>query len=118
MLPFSRPHTPYKELVVGFAGLGAMGYPMARNMITKVASPMIQHPVRVWNRSKEKAENLAKETGPGNVKIVDNPEDLALECDIIITNLANDDVVKSMYQQFAAALKACLYYSRSKLRVC
>lgn len=103
-LPFSRPHTPYKELVIGFAGLGAMGYPMARNLITKVASPMIQHPVLVWNRSKDKAENLAKETGPNSVKIVEKPEELALQCDIIITNLANDDVVKSVYQRFAAAL--------------
>lgn len=82
-----------------------MGYPMARNIATRLASPAIQHPVRIWNRSVAKAENLAKEVGQSKIKIVKNPEDLALECDIIITNLANDEIVKGIFERFAAALK-------------
>lgn len=82
-----------------------MGYPMARNMATRLQSPIIQHPIHVWNRSRAKADNLAKEVGAGHIKVVENPEDLATECDVIITNLANDEVVKSIYERFAAALK-------------
>lgn len=104
-IPFSRPQTPHKELVLGFAGLGAMGYPMARNIATRLASPAVQFPLRVWNRSTAKGEHLANEVGQSKIKIVEKPEDLALECDIIITNLASDEVVKGIFQQFAAALK-------------
>ncbi|EKM61550.1 uncharacterized protein PHACADRAFT_248231 [Phanerochaete carnosa HHB-10118-sp] len=104
-VPFSRPHTPHKELVLGFAGLGAMGNPMVRNLATRLQSPTIAHPIRVWNRTRAKCESLQNEVGKTHIEIVDNPEDLALNCDVIITNLANDDIVKAIYEKFATALK-------------
>ena len=41
---------------IGFIGLGAMGFPMARHL-TK------QHEVTVWNRTREKAERHSREQG-------------------------------------------------------
>ena len=99
-VPFSRPQSPHKELIVGFYGLGAMGYSMARNLTKNLPSPL-----RVSNRSRSRAEQLLKELGETKVKIVDNPANLALEADIIFTNLANDTVVREAYEGFVAALK-------------
>ena len=61
--PFSRPHTPHKELTIGFCGLGAMGYPMARNIATRQVSATFQPPILVWNRTRAKAEALQREAG-------------------------------------------------------
>jgi 3-hydroxyisobutyrate dehydrogenase len=41
---------------IGFIGLGAMGFPMARHLAK-------QHEVTVWNRTREKAERHAREHG-------------------------------------------------------
>lgn len=41
---------------IGFIGLGAMGYPMARHLAA-------EHEVLVWNRTSEKAERHAREHG-------------------------------------------------------
>ncbi|KAM5535897.1 hypothetical protein V8D89_006493 [Ganoderma adspersum] len=105
--PFSRPGTPGHHAVqIGFVGLGAMGYPMARNL----AKWRKEHvhgslPILVWNRTKAKADELIKETGEGLVVATDSVEHIANECDIIITNLANDEVVRKVYNQFAQALE-------------
>jgi 3-hydroxyisobutyrate dehydrogenase len=41
---------------ISFIGLGAMGFPMARHLAK-------EHPVTVWNRTREKAERHAREHG-------------------------------------------------------
>src|SRR5713226_10222293 len=41
---------------IGFIGLGAMGFPMARHLAK-------QHDLLVWNRTREKAERHAREHG-------------------------------------------------------
>ncbi|KAI0354664.1 NAD-P-binding protein [Trametes cingulata] len=105
--PFSRPTTPgHHALQIGFCGLGAMGYPMARNL----AKWRNQHvpgslPVLVWNRTRSKSEDLLKELGEEMITIADSLEQVASDCDIIFTNLSNDDVVRSVYQTFAKALQ-------------
>jgi 3-hydroxyisobutyrate dehydrogenase-like beta-hydroxyacid dehydrogenase len=48
------------------------------------------------------------ELGKGKVRIAQSTAQLAQDCDIIVTNLANDKIVKQTYQQFAEALKVCL----------
>lgn len=106
-VPFSRPDTPHKDLVVGFCGLGAMGFFMARNLANRLATTS-HSPLHVWNRTRSKSERLAQEVGESKIKVADKPEDLALECDIIITNLANDEVVKDTFEKFARALKASI----------
>ena len=112
--PFSRPGTPGHHAVqIGFVGLGAMGYPMARNL----AKWRKEHvhgslPILVWNRTKAKADELTKETGEGLIVTADSVEHIANECDIIITNLANDEVVRTVYQQFAQALEVSMPFFR------
>src|ERR1700691_2732902 len=104
-MPFSRPPTPHAHpLQICFYSLGNMGYLMARNLATyqsshSVASP----PLLVYNRTLSKCEQLATETG-GKIRIAQSAAQLVIESDIIITNLANDDVVKMVYIEFAKAL--------------
>ncbi|KAG1908364.1 NAD(P)-binding protein [Suillus fuscotomentosus] len=70
-IPFSRPPTPgVHPLQIGFCGLGAMGYLMARNLANSL----------ILNRLSSFADTL---------------DQLATECDVIFTCLANDAVVIS-----------------------
>lgn len=104
-IPFSRPATPGPNvLTVGWYGLGAMGYFMARNIANHRASHPGSPPLVVYNRSTSKSEQLQEQLGESKVKIAQSPEQLALECDVIFTSLATDAVVKSVYEQFAKAL--------------
>jgi 3-hydroxyisobutyrate dehydrogenase len=52
---------------VGWIGMGRMGYPMAERLLDA------GYDVSIWNRTRAKAEPLAKKGG----KVVDNPSDLA-----------------------------------------
>lgn len=66
---------------VGFAGLGRMGVPMARNLARA------GHTVKLWTRSGEKARDLAAELG---CTAVARPKDLSDAADVIVTMLADD----------------------------
>ena len=108
-LPYSRPQTPGRQnqLQIGWIGLGAMGYLMARNLANYRATHLDQQPpLIVWNRSKEKSEKLLLELGDGKVAIAETVVEVAAKCDIILTSLASDEVVKSVYKEIAAALQA------------
>ncbi|OCH95728.1 NAD-P-binding protein [Obba rivulosa] len=105
-MPFSRPATPGPHhCTIGWVGLGAMGYLMARNIARyRGTHHPGSAPVVVYNRTTSKSEKLQKELGEDKIKIAKTPGEVALECDVIITNLANDDVVKSIYKEYAKAL--------------
>jgi 3-hydroxyisobutyrate dehydrogenase-like beta-hydroxyacid dehydrogenase len=106
-MPFSRPSSPHAHpLQIGFCGLGNMGYRMARNLATHKSSHLVASPpLLVYNRTVSKSEELVREAGgEGKVRIAQSIAQLAIECDIIITNLGNDDVVKSIYVEFSKAL--------------
>jgi 3-hydroxyisobutyrate dehydrogenase-like beta-hydroxyacid dehydrogenase len=106
-VPFSRPTTPHAHpLQIGFYGLGNIGYFMARNLaIHETSHPVAPPPLLVYNRTVAKCEKLVKEVGgEGKARIAQSAAQLANECDIIITNLANDDVVKNVYAEFSMAL--------------
>ncbi|KAH9033044.1 NAD-P-binding protein [Lactarius hengduanensis] len=108
-MPYSRPQTPGRQnpVQVGWIGLGAMGYPMARNLANHRAANLEQQPpLLVWNRSKEKSEKLLHELGDGKVAIAESIVDVATKCDIVLTSLASDEVAKSVYKEIAAALQA------------
>ncbi|ETX13934.1 6-phosphogluconate dehydrogenase [Roseivivax halodurans JCM 10272] len=66
---------------VGFAGLGRMGAPMARNLVRA------GHEVSVWNRSAGKAEALAGETG---CHVAATPKALTEAAEVVVTMLADD----------------------------
>ncbi|KAJ8596256.1 NAD(P)-binding protein [Rhizopogon salebrosus TDB-379] len=102
-VPFSRPPTPGTHpLQIGFFGLGAMGYFMARNLANSRKSHL--SPILIYNRTVAKSQKLLAELGASSVKVADTIDQLATECDVIFTNLANDDVVTSVYNEFAKAL--------------
>lgn len=103
--PFSRPQTPHHGIQLAFCGLGAMGYPMAKNLANRHVSTPTSNPILIWNRSRAKCEKLLKELGDSKIKIADSLEEVAKESDMVFTNLANDVVVKDVYFQFARAIK-------------
>jgi 3-hydroxyisobutyrate dehydrogenase len=69
---------------IGFAGAGIMGAPMARHLAEA------GHDVRLWNRTREKAEEV---TG---VTVADSPESAAGGADVVLTMLSNADAVMSV----------------------
>ncbi|KAG2075168.1 NAD(P)-binding protein [Suillus decipiens] len=102
-IPFSRPPTPgVHPLQIGFCGLGAMGYFMARNLANSRKS--LSSSLLVYNRTVTKSEKLLAELGASAVKVADTLGQLATECDVIFTCLVNDAVVMSVYNEFAKAL--------------
>jgi 3-hydroxyisobutyrate dehydrogenase len=74
---------------IGFIGLGAMGFPMARHLSK-------EHDVIVWNRTREKAERHSREHG---TKLAGDMTECA-DADVIITMLPTsrevDEVVDRM----------------------
>jgi 3-hydroxyisobutyrate dehydrogenase len=67
---------------VGFVGLGRMGWPMASNLIKAGLD------VTVWNRSHEKSVMFVDSFGG---KFVEKPAQIASECDVIVSMLADDE---------------------------
>lgn len=104
-VPYSRPASPRPQHQIGFVGLGNMGYLMARNLANHNAQAQGSPPLLVWNRSSEKAANLVNQVGAGKARVAKDLEEVVQLCDVIITSLANDTVVKSVYQQYARILK-------------
>lgn len=66
---------------VGFAGLGRMGAPMARNLSSAGFD------LTLWNRSGAKAQALAQELG---CAVADSPRALSEAVDVVVTMLADD----------------------------
>jgi 3-hydroxyisobutyrate dehydrogenase len=81
----------------GFVGLGAMGAHMARNL--KQAGYL----TGVWNRTAEKAALLAQELG---VVAHASLEDLAAQCDAIVTCVSADDDLRSVVVALLPGLRA------------
>lgn len=82
-----------------------MGYLMARNLASRGRTNFPDLPaIMVWNRTDTKAKELVDEVGHDKARTAKDPEEIANECDIIITSLANDGVVKIIYQRIADAL--------------
>lgn len=80
----------------GVIGLGAMGHYMALNLHKD------GHLHSVWNRTREKAEALARECG---VVCADSPADLAAGCELIITCVSRDIDVLEMVEAISGGVK-------------
>ena len=74
---------PLRGWRVGFVGLGLMGRPMARHLLSAGAD------LRVWNRTRGVAEAFEQP----RVQICDSPADLAGRSDIVVLMLADTPVV-------------------------
>lgn len=81
----------------GFAGLGAMGAPMARHL------HRAGHLAAVWNRSAGKARALADELG---VAAPATPAELAASCDVVFLCVSADDDVLSMIEASRPGLRS------------
>lgn len=68
-------------MTVAFLGLGAMGAPMAANLVAAGFR------VRAWNRSRERARNLA------GAQAVETPKEAASGAQFAVTMLADDQAV-------------------------
>ncbi len=72
---------------IGFIGLGNMGRPIARNLLSA------GHELTVYNRTISVAQKFAKES---NAKVAASPKEAAENADILMTMLANDRAVESV----------------------
>jgi 3-hydroxyisobutyrate dehydrogenase len=79
---------------IGFIGLGAMGYPMARHLAK-------EHEVVVWNRTREKAERHAREHG---TTLANSLADVA-DAEVIITILPTSNEVNAIVDQLLEHVK-------------
>ncbi|MFL5798873.1 MAG: NAD(P)-dependent oxidoreductase [Actinomycetota bacterium] len=71
---------------IGFLGLGLMGTPMARRLLGA------GHDLTVWNRTTEKAEALSAD----GAKVAATPAEAAAGNEIVITMLADRDVLEAV----------------------
>lgn len=74
------------NLTVGWIGMGRMGYPMAERLLNA------GHEVRIWNRTRAKAEPLVSK----GAVIVDAPSDLA-DVDVLFTMVSTGQDVEQVY---------------------
>ena len=80
---------------VAFLGLGAIGAPMARHL----AEPPFE--LTVWNRTREKAESFASDSG---ARIAATPADAARSADFVITCLPTSYEVEALLDGSAGLL--------------
>jgi len=71
----------------------------------------------VYNRTTAKAQQLRDEVGSDKVIVVESVEEITKRSNILITNLANDQVVETIYAKIEAALKADTTSSKSTIVV-
>jgi 3-hydroxyisobutyrate dehydrogenase len=88
--------SPAPTLRVGFAGLGAMGRGMARNL-RKVGLLRA-----VWNRTLARADELATELG---VTAAASPDALARECDVVVLCVSADTDVLEVVDALLPGLR-------------
>jgi len=81
---------------IAFLGIGLMGLPMATNLLNA------GYPLKVWNRTKAKAEALED----WGAEVCDSPAAAVKDADIIITMLENGPVVDDVLFGSGAA-QAC-----------
>jgi 3-hydroxyisobutyrate dehydrogenase len=72
---------------VGFIGLGLMGSRLTRRLHSAAWN------IRAWNRSPKPAEELGKE----GITIAESISNLVAESDLVLSSLANDAAVRSVY---------------------
>jgi 3-hydroxyisobutyrate dehydrogenase-like beta-hydroxyacid dehydrogenase len=75
--------------LIGFIGLGTMGYAMAENLLKH------GYEIVVYNRTRSKAEMLAE--GRAAVTVASSPKEVALEANVVVTMLGDDTSIEAAY---------------------
>ncbi|GGZ37034.1 NAD(P)-dependent oxidoreductase [Streptomyces poonensis] len=83
------------KLTVSVLGTGIMGAAMARNLARA------GHAVRVWNRSRDKAEPLAAD----GVRVAGTPAEAVEDADVVLTMLYDGPAALDVMRQAAPALR-------------
>ncbi|MEU3790287.1 NAD(P)-dependent oxidoreductase [Streptomyces fructofermentans] len=83
------------KLTVGVLGTGIMGAAMARNIARA------GHTVRVWNRTRAKAEPLAAD----GARVADTPAEAVEGADVVLTVLYDGGTVRDVMAEAAPALR-------------
>ncbi len=81
---------------LGFIGMGAMGTPMAENLIRKSGMPLIAYDIN--------AEALRSLAEKGALEAADNQQ-VAMEADVIITMLPRSEHVRQVVEQILPCLR-------------
>ncbi len=84
------------EVRVGFIGLGNMGHPMAHNILKA------GFPLWVYNRTKEKAATLLEQ----GAKWAASPAELASQCDVVVSMVANDAALNEIVDGSAGVISS------------
>ncbi|WP_433870093.1 NAD(P)-dependent oxidoreductase [Saccharopolyspora sp. CA-218241] len=79
---------------VAFLGTGAMGAPMVRNLLRAGFT------VRVWNRTRTKAEALAED----GAVVADSPSEAARDADVLVTMLIDGEATAGAGREAVGAL--------------
>src|SRR5690606_9651674 len=82
---------------IGFAGLGAIGAPMAERLAER-------HELKVWNRSPDKAAKFESE--PPGARAVATISELGVECAAVVTCVPPSRVVAAMASELAQGMSA------------
>lgn len=92
---------------VGFAGLGRLGRPIARNVM------QAGFPLTVWNRDSSKATEFTD----AGAQSAATPRELAERCEIVLTSLADPSAVDAVYEGpdglFAGAKSGAIFIDLS-----
>jgi 3-hydroxyisobutyrate dehydrogenase len=88
---------------VGIAGIGKMGAALAQRLSS------VGHEMMVWNRTGDKA----RATG---FKVAETPAQLARDCEVVISILADAAAAAAVYEQMAPAAKGKLFIEMSTVR--
>src|SRR2546428_2259395 len=92
---------------IGIAGIGKMGAGIAARLAG------LGHEMMVWNRTPDKARELAKSAG---LKVAPTPADLAAASEVVISILADAAAVNSVYAQMLPAMNGRLFIEMSTVR--
>lgn len=85
----------------GFLGLGHMGAPMAENLRKHLAKHPDQHPpLLVFNRTHHKMPAPSD-----SVQQAKSARELAEQCDVVVTSLANDEAALAVYAELYEGAK-------------
>lgn len=82
----TRTDTPTGKHELGFCGPGLMGAPMIRHLLRA------GHAVRVWNRTREKAEALVAD----GARVAATPRELAQHADVVLLCVADAAAVEAV----------------------
>ncbi|WVN88354.1 uncharacterized protein L203_103560 [Cryptococcus depauperatus CBS 7841] len=99
----------------GYAGLGNMGTPIARNL-AKHAASLNFPPISVWNRSKEKY-SLVRDAAP-DAFYAQDVQEVVERSDIVFSSFINDQVAEEIYSTMfkAAEGKEVIFVDQSSLK--